>query len=294
MNRPLKCIGSDCKTETIPKSDLKDHYNWMKTNVLIEDYCTVKQVRILAETKNSDIILKGCKVENEFCETENSVIVWKKSEVLHNCPYEVVRGVFTRRFAGNIIETMLTEEAAFEVTGKITVCHPKPIDIYTTAEGLYLIREDERDKGFPLTEKNSIGSRISTGKFLLLATLDSEKIKQAQIYRELNMKNCYALVNTLQMVKQSLHDKYYKLKDISGGDLIVYIFYNQIFIPECEIINEIKIITNHEHCFEQIPVIYGKNLTGFINNQKLIQTTGTKASCSSNHIYSLIPVENNK
>ena len=102
-NRPLKCIGSDCKTETIPKSDLKDHYNWMKTNVLIEDYCTVKQVRILAETKNSDIILKGCKVENEFCETENSVIVWKKSEVLHNCPYEVVRGVFTRRFAGNII-----------------------------------------------------------------------------------------------------------------------------------------------------------------------------------------------
>jgi hypothetical protein len=72
------------------------------------------------------------------------------------------------------------------------------------------------------------------------------------------MRNCYALVNNLQMVKQSLHDKFYKLKVISGGDLIVYIFYNQIFIPECEIINEIKIITNHGTCFEQIPVIYGK------------------------------------
>ena len=43
-NKPLICIGDTCKTQFTPDSELDKFYGWWKTNVLIEDICTIKKI----------------------------------------------------------------------------------------------------------------------------------------------------------------------------------------------------------------------------------------------------------
>ena len=69
------------------------------------------------------------------------MIVWKKAEVTHECPYEVIKELGFQRYENNIVQA-LREPLAFEIIKKLTACEPKNITIYSTSEGLYLMKRD--------------------------------------------------------------------------------------------------------------------------------------------------------
>ena len=119
---------------------------------------------------------------------------------------------------------------------------------------------------------------------------DFNKIRQAKIYKEINTRNCYVLSNTLELAKLSLSDKYFKIRDVKGTELILYTIKNQIFIPKCEEIEHIEIVMDSKICFTGIPIVWYKNEengTGFLSTQKIILKSSTRVSCENyqNDIY---------
>ena len=124
---------------------------------------------------------------------------------------------------------------------------------------------------------------------------DYEKLKQAKLYRELNIRNCYALINTLHIARLTLIDKHFKVKDIYGNEVILYSTGQQIYVPKCEEINQIEVINNSALCFQDIPIIWSKNnknFTGFLNNQKIIYQHSLKVSCGHTIYHTFIEIEN--
>ena len=253
-NQPLICVGDTCKTKTVPNSELNEHYGWWKSNIVIEDICTLRKVKIIGENTKSDIFAKGCTATKEFCELENSVVIWNKTDVIHDCPYEIVREDLMIRKHNNIMQT-LDDQIAFEVLNEMTVCKPRmPIKIYKTSEGLFLSKvEDFKENRYQLSFNRT---QISTNNFLTLALIDNNALKLVEVYRELNTRNCYSLLNMLQLLKQTVVNNFYRLKDFQGEDLILYIRDNQIYIPNCEKITEITVHVGVQQCYEHIPITY--------------------------------------
>ena len=143
--------------------------------------------------------------------------MWKKDQIIHTCPYEIIDEQGFQRYEGNILQGVRTQ-IAFEIQKKLTVCEPKPITIYSTSEGLYLMKKEAKYDGFILKKSNT---QLSTSKFLMEADNDFNKIRQAKIYKEINTRNCYVLSNTLELAKLSLSDKYLKIRDVKGTELIL-------------------------------------------------------------------------
>ena len=47
-------------------------------------------MKVIVETEKTEIFAKGCMTVKEYCELEDSVIVWNKTAVIHQCPYEII------------------------------------------------------------------------------------------------------------------------------------------------------------------------------------------------------------
>lgn len=107
----------------------------------------------------------------------------------------------------------------------------------------------------------------------------------------MNLRNCFALVNSLENAKNTLHDAHFKVRDISGNELILYVFGKQIYIPNCEDNFEIEVLKDEntydsklkaKMCFRDIPIKFsknGKNETGFLTNTKIITKSSTRIKC---------------
>ena len=141
-DKPLVCIGDTYRTQFTPDSELDKYYGWWKTNVLTEDICTLRKIKVKAETPRTEIFAKGCTATKEYCELEDSVIVWNKTAVIHDCPYEIVGEYPMERRENNIVDTY-NENLVFEILEEKTVCQARmPMTIYKTSEGLYLTKAD--------------------------------------------------------------------------------------------------------------------------------------------------------
>ena len=272
-------------------SNLNENYSWWQTKIFEYKKCSIKSYKIVAENKNDDIIRTGCKAKDEVCELTNSIIVWKKDEITHDCPYEIIDQQDFQRFEGNVLRS-LKQPLAFEIISKTDVCKPKPITIYTTSEGLYLTKFIKNYNGFTLKKSNT---QLSTNQYLLESDEDENKIRTSKMYKELNIRNCYLLVNLLQIYKKTLYDKFFKIQDISGNELVIYSVQNKLFIPQCVDIGEIEIQETHKDCFTDLPIIWfnnGTNHTGFLTNDKIITRNSLKISCDNSQFNTYIEVEN--
>ena len=215
----LICIGDTCRTQFTPDSELEKYYGWWKTNVLTEDICTLKKIKVIAENENTEIFAKGCTATKEYCELEDSVIVWNKIAVIHQCPYEIIGEYPMQRKENNIMDTY-NEDLVFEIMEEKTVCHKTmPMTVYKTTEGLYLTKAETFEARNYKVNKNK--TQITTSEFLTLALIDNNAYKQIENYRELNVRNCYSLLNHLNLVRQTVNEQFYRLKDLSGDDSAV-------------------------------------------------------------------------
>ena len=78
---------------------------------------------------------------------------------------------------------------------------------------------------------NKNKTQITTSEFLTLALIDNNAYKQIENYRELNVRNCYSLLNHLNLVRQTVNEQFYRLKDLSGDDIILYSSSNHLSLP---------------------------------------------------------------
>ena len=98
----------------------------------------------------------------------------------------------------NIMDTY-NEDLVFEIIEEKNVCHARmPMTIYKTSEELYLTKADIfEDRHYKLSKNKT---QITTSHYLTLALIDNNAYKQIEIYRELNVRNCYALLNLLNLI----------------------------------------------------------------------------------------------
>ena len=129
---------------------------------------------------------------------------------------------------------------------------------------------------------------------MTLALIDTNALKLVEVYRELNTRNCYSLLNMLQLLKQTVVNNFYRLKDFQGEDLILYIRDNQIYIPNCEKITEITVHVGVQQCYEHIPITYlfpdGTSKAGYLNSNKIIIARSETRPCL--HLDNIILHEN--
>ena len=86
------------------------------------------------------------------------------------------------------------------------MCKQKPIEIYATTEGLYLMKKQINYTGYVLKNSNT---QLTTNKFLLDADTDYNKIKQLKVYQEMNLRIWKELKGRIMK----------EIKDESGNEL---------------------------------------------------------------------------
>lgn len=68
---------------------------------------------------------------------------------------------------------------------------------------------------------------------LLLSEIDNTRMQELRLYRELNLRNCYSILNSIYLMSKLFNDKHYVIKDINGNNLIIYIQNQNAYIPNC-------------------------------------------------------------
>lgn len=76
-------------------------------------------------------------------------------------------------------------------------------------------------------------------------------------------------------------DTFSRIADSNLKELILYHRWGNVYVPLCQPIEEIRILTNLNKCYQDIPVILKNNLTGFLTNQKIIRLTSAEVDCAS-------------
>ena len=77
-------------------------------------------------------------------------------------------------------------------------------------EGLYLTKAETFE---PRSYKLNINKTQITNDYLTLALIDNNAYKRIENYRELNVRNCYSLLNHLNLVRQTVKEQFYRLND---------------------------------------------------------------------------------
>jgi len=79
------------------------------------------------------------------------------------------------------------------------------------------------------------------------------------------------------------NDEYYKVYDIEGNELVLYLKNHNTYVVNCFQVNEIDVeIGRHAICFKDLPVhISVKNATDkvFLNHEGIIRKTSSRVSC---------------
>ena len=124
----MKCENDLCHAATWPEKQ----YQWPKRMIKEGERCFLN-TRIIESRYKSDLILNDCNVKTGVCRKENSIMVWKPENIIHDCPYQIF-GVREFNVTGNILRS-LNPNIALEVTDRFESCNRT---IYSTTEGFYL------------------------------------------------------------------------------------------------------------------------------------------------------------
>jgi hypothetical protein len=181
---------------------------------------------------------------------------------------------------------------AFQILSDEEVCNPK-IKVYKTAEGFYLTKFVINNKSDSIFKHPEIipakqTTQVQVNMFQA-AESDSARLNQIQIYKELNVRNCYAISNSVNLISKISNDKYHKIKDIYGNELIFYVQNKNVYIPNCMKIKQISIRTGPEFnnptiCTEGIEIEIIK--ISETNNRNATNTTERVTKNKKVYLYS--------
>jgi hypothetical protein len=287
-NKPMICQDLSCHLTIISEQDYV-----YATTVEAKDYsCQLIPRLITAETKET--ILFGhtadkCTATKLFCKLAESIIIWS-NEIIHECPFEVVRNCAFLIEPNNIVinETL---QILLKVNNKTNLCNT---EMLTTTEGLFIVIKDKTSEQLTnnLTYNHRTLTELTTINDLLLSDSDF-KTRELLIIDKLINQNLCSLQQTIIVALSSHFDKYHIIK-YKNEQIILYSngIYNNIYIPDCVPVFEIKLIETSENCYADIPIQYkilNRTKIGFITHSLIIKDTSKITLCNHTNDFTILP-----
>ena len=168
---------------------------------------------------------------------------------------------------------------------EFTICNN--ITVFDTAEGLQLTT-DSRVFNFKRLE-----NELKVVDNLLLTEIDYNKKQELEmivsIYQSTNTKLCQLYKSFLHLYSK-LDDEFFIFSDFNGNDAVIYSDEGHIFVPQCQLVNEIKIINNTNNCYKDIPIqieYNKKTLNAFLTQEKIIRLPKQLIVKQIDYIYTL-------
>jgi hypothetical protein len=250
--QPMICERSGCFN---PDPDFKDKYSWYQEVVVSNRKCSFRKLEINADEEHPLFGNENCEPRKGHCSTSDSIIVWDVNKVFHPCPFQILNFAYMTSFENDILYSE-SLGLAFQVTERIRVCNPE-ISIYKTTEGLYLAKYVDAQPGqraHPQFLKSEERTPKITSNMLILSENDNTKVQELRFYKEMNLRNCLAMTNTLYLMTKTLDKQHAIVRDIHGAKFIVYIEEQNIYVPNCTPIEEISVEKETFNCFKHIPI----------------------------------------
>ena len=81
---------------------------------------------------------------------------------------------------------------------------------------------------------------------LLSSENDAIRAVQLKFYKELNLRNCHAIINSVNLMTRLPNDRYYKINDMNGNKITLYVQNKNVYIPNCIITKNITLLIGEE------------------------------------------------
>lgn len=288
----ISCDADTCES-TPPNFD--EDYSWWSTQRRTYHHCTIDTRRITVEKPNSEVFIQGCIANKGLCKMKESIIIWEKSKVIHKCPYELVQPPRAYRRIGETVvsNSSDTSNLLFKVEEKVNVCD-QPIEMFRTSTGLYLTKWYNQSEQL----KQIKSSQNKENAALQIITAEND-FKEQQRISDTNTEfeqDCTEFFNNLRIAVNAVNDRFLRLTDLTGNELILYVSKNRIHVPHCENgwkitnIENIKSNNKRTECFTDIPIQYEKIIdtstgklykhgSGYLTQEKIIRTRSNKIPC---------------
>jgi hypothetical protein len=288
-----KCGDSDliCDSSGVCFVDHKPSasYKWYGTQVVTGEKCTVVRKNFEAEKKEDILIsnpMNSCYWQDEYCKMHESVVVWKKEEIYHACPFERLDVIPLTRGVNNVYFSV-KESLAFEITERFYGC-PSNVTFYRTTEGLYLCKNTVCSVKEDISKLKQGNTQYKTSFSLLMSDQDMYRVRTNQLLAEFNLRECISFTNTLSSLR-NFHNKYHVLQDQKGNDVVLYTQNDMLYLCDCFEVTEVTLINgtgSETMCPTDWAVVYKiKNITtnlwGYMLNNKVITSGTTNTRCSS-------------
>ena len=208
-----------------------------------------------------------------FCNLKDSTVVWDK-EVVHECPFrKVSNSKFTNK-GPYLIDNKL--KLALQIK-RMEIFYG--IEMLVTTEGLYVAPISEKLDSLLIND----GGDTKELSNLMLADSDYKSLENYEEEYQILYKECKNFVYMLKLFALQ-KDKFMRIEDFKGSELIVYTHNSQIYLPNCVNITTIKLVPNSKSCYEDVPIMFSLNnkfLEGYLTNDRIIKAYSKELTCDS-------------
>jgi hypothetical protein len=260
---------------------LNASYSWMSSIYMSTVNCKIRS-RKIAQNKHT---INNCDLKSKECELDQSILVWN-NDVYDNCNYEKIKELQVVNL-GNELYQEKNNSHIFKIVKEIKTKETcNNVSVFKTAEGLYL---NIIDKHGALKINENKYSTIDLAEYnqLLLSEIDGiayENYKQQQLKQ---YEQCELFKQSLNIIKYTVDESYERFEFNNNKSYIFYVKNKILFLPKCQIINEI-ILINSSECFEDVKIkINGYNKILFLNENKIITNNSKPRNCSETIIRKL-------
>lgn len=310
-SQPMECTDDGCFYDQLPEGQ----FSWFQDVKLWTYNCKFHRREVQAE-KNTSVVfsnaLNTCTPPDLFCQLSRSIVIWKKSDVRHFMYQNVLKG-YNYTLSGNLLYSK-EERYLFQLTNTV---FEREFVFHRTTEGLFVfmlpVGEDQQllhllDYELSYGYYPSYTPKIASLFDLQLAESDFQLDSiQDEFQKKMNqehVKNCVIFTNFLRHLSD-YENRFHIVRDYNDNDAILYSKFGQLFLPRCEMINNVTIAQYEQECFFDTPVevIDGnkRSVTLFLNKKNfLIDYSPRLKNCSSvntrhmiNKTHFLIRIGNN-
>jgi hypothetical protein len=272
----MTCNENGCNLEDYPVQK----FNWMETNILHGYKCSWMKIGLLGTNKTSPLFYENnCIASKLECDLGKSILIWNQ-DIFHDCPYEELKVKGKYKYDENFL---INEESdiLLQPTKKITACG---ISLYETNEGLTILEANPTSRTKLINYKVKMGNSENLIDKLILSNMDFGRFGETSLMKFIDAQVCTIFGMSLKLFSK-MNNEFLKIFNNKGEVAILYARNSLIYIPECVIISELKVIHDGKICFKEIHVSFkhnNKTMKGFLDSDLIIKLVGTEINCEIN------------
>ena len=274
--RKMICDNTICTINYMP--DETNQHRYREEIKLHGIRCSFQPKLIIAEALTDSLFGHGqnaCKVTDFGCILQDTTIVWDR-KIIHLCPYEIVKkGIFTISTDNTVFNDEL--HMLLKVTGFIRECSMK---LYTTTEGLFIIGDNNTNLETLQLDPNK---EIQTINEMILTDQDYAVHQLLELHKQWIVRSCIQLKNILRLLTYHTHE-YFIITDADDKDAIIYSNGKNLYLPICEQINVVDVLSPTKFCYTALPVtFFWHNITkqAFLNHKLILTDSSSLINCNT-------------